>query len=95
MLMLPARTFTDPALPEEDVLEEIWPPFTRITLPVADTSKFPAFPELPALASLEMPVKSLLPCPSMLMLPALTFTDPALPDERVLESITPPLKSET
>src|SRR5205807_6192290 len=94
MMMLPALTVTAPASPEEKVLELISPPLSTDRLPVAVTLIVPAFP-LPLTAVLKMPVGLwVLPWLSMMMLPALTVTVPASPNEKVLELISPPLSTD-
>src|SRR6266550_1606937 len=95
MVMPPVFTVTVPASPEEKVLELIWPPLSTHRLPVAVTLIVPAFPLLSEKALLKMPVGSwVLPWLSMVMLPALTVTVPASPDEKVLELISPPLTTD-
>src|SRR5262245_29050506 len=91
---LPAPTLTDPALPDEKVPEEIWPPLKIERLPPVATSTLPALPVLPRAAWLEVPVKNGLFCPSMNILPAETFTEPASPGENVVEEIAPPFRME-
>src|SRR6266446_2210596 len=95
MMMLPPLTVTVPASPDEKVLELISPPLNTDRLPVAVTLIVPAFPLLPEKALLKMPVGLwVLPWLSMMMLPALTVTVPASPDEKVLEEIEPPLTTD-
>src|SRR6266566_4979121 len=94
MMMLPALTATAPAWPDEKVLELIWPPLSTDRLPVAVALIVPAFP-LPKTASLKMPVGLwVLPWLSMVMPPVFTVTAPASPDEKVLEVISPPLRTD-
>jgi hypothetical protein len=80
---LPALPLTEPALPDDEVLEEILPSLTE-RVPVAETSTLPALPLLPGLARLET-----LPLPRSSMLSALTLTEPALPAPKVSEEISP------
>ena len=91
-----AATLTLPALPTPEVLEEISPLATMLSV-CACTRTFPPFPlPLPKRlrkASAEMPVKrSGLPAPSMRSESAVTLTLPALPTPKVLEAICPPPK---
>src|SRR5512139_688819 len=58
--ILSAPIMTEPALPADQVLDEITPPSMSDRFPAAVTSTLPALP-LPAIASLEMPVKAALP----------------------------------
>ena len=87
-------TVTEPALPEEKVMESIEPLLTSERSPATVTSTLPALPVLPGAAWLLMPVRKLLPCPSMAILPALTLTVPASPLENVMEEIRPALTME-
>ena len=76
MVKLPAETATVPALPDAKVSELITPPLTIEACPPTVTFTEPAFPE-PAKVSVAIPV--LIPCPSIVKLPAETDTVPALP----------------
>ena len=89
-----ALTFTIPASLDEKVDEEIRPPFSTESAPVAVTSILPALPA-PVAATSIMPVTTLLPCPSIIIVPALTFIVPASPDEKVGNKITPPFSTES
>src|SRR6476659_5648462 len=94
MLMRPALTSTDPALPWSNVLEEMTPLPRMASAPVADTLTLPALP-LPALAWLTMPVVASEARPSTTMSRADTLTVPALPDAKVLEEIWPPFRTDS
>jgi hypothetical protein len=55
-LMLPARTLTVPALPEEKVSVDSTPPSLMSSFPAVETSTLPALPVLPLSALLKIPV---------------------------------------
>ncbi|KFB78592.1 MAG: hypothetical protein AW06_000055 [Candidatus Accumulibacter cognatus] len=92
MLRLPALTLTEPASPEEKVEVLIYPPLKIEMFPLTATSTLPPLPVEPKAA---LPIPAVEPWPSMIRLPALTFTDPASPEDEVEESILPAPNSET
>ena len=96
-VIVPAVTATRPALPDPEVVEEIFPPLNIWSSPPTCTVKSPALPVAPALLSLEMPVnsgwvRSRVP-PSMVSAPAVISAVPASPDPEVAEEIFPPLST--
>src|SRR3989338_8924529 len=91
IVMLPALTLTEPALPDDRASDAIYAPLTMERFPAALTSTVPALPVLPNPALLTMNVALGLPSRSMKMLSALILIEPALPDDMVVAEIYPPL----
>ncbi len=91
----PAFNVTSPALPEANVDDRISPLLDIVVAPVVVTVTWPALPLEPGLAELEICVGTVEvpPLPLMLREPALRLTLPALPAEKVEDSICAPLES--